>query len=98
MWGTIDNKKISNIKESYCLGEACLIFEYGKEAQRTVAFSKNYDLKKALQFIKSNDKNFIAEKVGREIHITHNGVKFIISLVNTTHADRFLEVLNNYKK
>ena len=33
MWGTIEGKKIKEIKESFCLGEACLIFEYDKEEE-----------------------------------------------------------------
>ena len=40
MWGTIEGKKIKEIKESFCLGEACLIFEYDKDTERTVAFNE----------------------------------------------------------
>lgn len=98
MWGEITNKKITNIKESYCLGEACLIFEYGKEASRTIAFNKSYDLKKALELMKSGDKNFTVERIGREVHIIKANSKLILSLVNTTHAERFEDVLRNYKQ
>ena len=50
MWGTIENKKIKEIKESYCLGEACLIFDYDKDTDRTIAFKTVNDLKKMKEF------------------------------------------------
>ena len=50
MWGTIEGKKIKEIKESFCLGEACLIFEYDKDTERTVAFKTAADLRKIQTF------------------------------------------------
>jgi hypothetical protein len=98
MWGEILNKDITNIKESFCLGEACLIFEYGKEAARTIAFRNITDLRKAQDFFKQNNRNFIVEILDKEIHITTKDITTIMNVVNNTHALRLKEVLDNYKK
>ena len=43
MWGTIEGKKIKEIKESFCLGEACLIFEYDKEEEERKLRKAEYE-------------------------------------------------------
>lgn len=98
MWGEIENKKITNIKESFCLGEACLIFQYGKEAERTVAFKTAADLRKAEKFIKENDRNYIIETLEKEVHIVTPELKIVLNVVNNQHAQRLSEVLENNKK
>lgn len=98
MWGEIENKPISNIKESFCLGEACLIFQYGKEAERTIAFRTASDLRKAETFFKQNKKNYVLQTFEKEVHIILPDVKIILNVVNKTHADRLTDVLENFKK
>ena len=98
MWGDIENKNISNIKESFCLGEACLIFEYNNEAERTIAFKTAADLRKAQNFFKSNNKNYILEVLDKEVHITMPDIKIVLNTTNNPQANRLKEVLDNFKK
>lgn len=97
MWGTIENKKIKEIKESYCLGEACLIFDYDKDTDRTIAFKTVNDLKKMKEFFKKGINQY-------KIEVKDNILKIIYSeeidivLANNTHALRLKEVLDNYKR
>lgn len=97
MWGTIENKKIKEIKESYCLGEACLIFDYDKDTDRTIAFKTMNDLKKMKEFFKKGINQY-------KIEVKDNILKIIYSeeidivLANNTHALRLKEVLDNYKR
>ena len=98
MWGEIENKKITNIKESFCLGEACLIFEYGKEAERTIAFKTAADLRKTENFFKTANKNYILETLDKEVHIITPEIKIILNVTNNTQANRLTEVLENFKK
>ena len=97
MWGTIENKKIKEIKESYCLGEACLIFDYDKDTDRTIAFKTVNDLKKTKEFSKKGINQY-------KIEVKDNILKIIYSeeidivLANNTHALRLKEVLDNYKR
>lgn len=98
MWGEIENKKITNIKESFCLGEACLIFEYGGEAERTIAFKTAPDLRKAENFFKTTNKNYILETLDKEVHIITPEIKIILNVTNNTQANRLTEVLENFKK
>lgn len=98
MWGELDNQKLTNIKESFCLGEACLIFEYGKAASRTVAFRTAADLRKAHNFFKTTDRNYILEVLDKEVLISTPDIKITLNVVNNTHAQRLGEVLANYKK
>lgn len=101
MWGELENKKLTNIKESFCLGEACLIFQYKdntESAERTVAFKTAADLRKAQTFFSSNEKNYIIETLEKEVHIIMPNIKVILNVVNNTHAKRLTEVLENFKK
>lgn len=98
MWGIINNKKITEIKESYCLGEACLIFNYDSDTRRTVAFKTAVDLRKALSFFKSLNHNFISEVKDNELHIKMTENVLVLSLVNQEHANRLKEVVDNLKK
>lgn len=98
MWGTIENKKIKEIKESFCLGEACLIFEYDTDTQRTVAFKTASDLRKAQSFFKMNTTNFVIEIANNEVHIQTAQNTLVLNMVNETHALRLKEVLENIKK
>lgn len=98
MWGEIENKNISNIKESFCLGEACLIFEYNNEAERTIAFKTTADLRKAQNFFKGNNKNYILEVLDKEVHIVMSDMKIVLNTTNNTQANRLKEVLDNFKK
>ncbi len=98
MWGTIENKKIKEIKESFCLGEACLIFEYDADTQRTVAFKTASDLRKAQSFFKMNITNFVVDVVNNEVHIQTAQNTLILNMVNETHALRLKEILENIKK
>lgn len=97
MWGTIENKKIKEIKESHCLGEACLIFDYDKDTGRTIAFKTVNDLKKMKEFFKKGINQY-------KIEVKDNILKIICSeeidivLANNTHALRLKEVLDNYKR
>lgn len=97
MWGTIDNKKIKNIKESYCLGEACLIFNYDEKTRRVVSFKTVQDLKITLDFFKKG-----ASFQGTEIEdniVKIDGInKLKITLANNNHAQRLKEVLDNCKR
>ncbi len=98
MWGEIKNSKATNIKESYCLGEACLIFEYGDTASRTVAFKTAADLRKTKSFLEEEKNNFLLERNENEIKIRCMEKNIILNLVNNTHAERLCAVLENYKK
>ena len=98
MWGTIEGKKIKEIKESFCLGEACLIFEYDKDTERTVAFKTAADLRKAQTVLNRNNKNFVVEVIGNELHIKTTENILILNVANETHALRLKEVIENIKK
>lgn len=98
MWGEIEDKKISNIKESFCLGEACLIFQYGKEAERTIAFKTASDLRKAQNFFNSNNRNYTLETTDKEVHIIMSGATIVLNTTNNTQANRLAEVLENFKR
>lgn len=98
MWGEIENKQITDIKESFCLGEACLIFQYGKEAERTIAFRTAADLRKAEGFFKSNNKNYILETLEKEVHIIMPETKIVLNVTNNAQATKLAEVLENFKK
>lgn len=94
MWGEIAGKEITNIEESYCLGEACLIFQYGKEAARTIAYQNSSELQKAQTFFKSGKRQFETAYDKNWVRIDNT----MIGVVNQKHAERFIEVLENYKK
>lgn len=94
----ISNKNIIDIKESYCLGEACLIFDYGKNIKKTVAFSKDSDLKKAKDIFLTKNKNYTTLLSEKEVHVLYGEVKIILKMVNNTHAIRLKDILDNYKK
>lgn len=98
MWGTIEGKKIKEIKESFCLGEACLIFEYDKDTERTVGFKTAADLRKTQTFLNMNNKNFVVEVIGNELHIKTTENILILNMANETHALRLKEVIENIKK
>lgn len=98
MWGEIENKEITNIKESFCLGEACLIFQYGKDAERTIAFKTAADLRKAENFFKGTNRNYILDTLDKEVHIILPEMKIVLNVTNNTQATRLTEVLENFKK
>lgn len=97
MWGTIENKKIKEIKESYCLGEACLIFDYDKDTDRTIAFKTVNDLKKMKEFFKKGINQYKIEVKDNILKIIYSE-EIDIALANNTHALRLKEVLDNYKR
>ncbi len=97
MWGEINNKP-SSVKESYCLGEACLIFQYGNEAERTIAFKSKDDLKRAKEFVLSKQKNFSTRVLDNFVIINVLNRDIELALVNNTHADRLKDVLESLKR
>lgn len=98
MWGEINDKRLLSIKESYCLGEACLIFEYSGNAKRTVAFKTREDLKKAKDFILSKRKDFTLEIVENFVTAITDDKRVVFNIVNNDHANRLKEVLDNFKR
>ena len=87
MWGELDNQKLTNIKESFCLGEACLIFEYGKAASRTVAFRTAADLRKAHNFFKTTDRNYILEVLDKEVLISTPDIKITLKKISKSRTN-----------
>lgn len=97
MWGIIENKKIKEIKESYCLGEACLIFDYDKDTSRTISFKTTNNLKKTKEFFKKGISQYETEVKDNILKIIYSE-EIDIVLANNTHALRLKEVLDNYKR
>lgn len=97
MWGEIANKKIKSIEESYCLGEACLIFKYD-QAERTVAFKTKRDLKLAKAIFEAGTKEYSIDQNGSELNVFIKDKNIVIKPVNETHATRLRSILENFKK
>lgn len=97
MWGEIENKKIKEIRESYCLGEACLIFVYD-QAERTVGFKSKQDLKWARAIFEAGTKEFSFTQEKNIVKVSIKTKELSLGLVNSTHASRFIDILENFKK
>lgn len=97
MWGEINNKP-TTVKESYCLGEACLIFQYGNGDERTIAFKSKEDLRRAKEFVLSRQRDFFAKTLDNNVIIDVSNAKIELALVNNTHADRLKDVLESLKR
>lgn len=96
MWGEIANKQIKSIEESYCLGEACLIFKYD-QAERTVAFKSKQELKLAKAVFEANTKEFSINQLGSELNLFIKGRNITLRPVNESHATRLKIILENYQ-
>lgn len=97
MWGDIENKNIKTIEESYCLGEACLIFKYDK-AERTIAFKTKQELKLAKAIFEAGTKEYSIDQNGSELNVFIKDKNIVIKPVNETHATRLRSILENFKK
>ena len=97
MWGDITGKAITEMEDSFCFGESCLIITYGQEARRTIAYKGRENLAKAHTII-DNAKDYTIEVREASLVATKNEVETIVDTVNPTHAHRFEEVLLNLQK
>lgn len=95
----IYGKKIIGMKESYCLGEACLVIQYEENIKSTVAFYSGADLKRAIQMIETILKE-MNKKIKLELSedtITFHSYGFTqkTTMTNERQAHKFLEILHN---